>query len=442
VLLVTIDTLRADHVSAIGGDLPTTPFLDTLIGQGVLFDDVWTTVPRTTPALASLLTGAYPHTTHVRTLYDCLDAGVATVAEAFRARGYTTVAVVSNHVLVRERGLDRGFDVYDTADDARDAEATNAAVFARLAALGDIDRLFLWVHYIDPHVPYMPPPELARSFDPGYTGRYALAFGSVKGGIGDAAYPKDLPKTDAVFRNRLPAEVNAHIRRLYAADVRSTDDAVAELVARLKAELGKDWLVVVTADHGESLGEHDFFYDHGDYVYEPGLRVALAFVFPPGDSRAKPRVIDDRVSLVDVAPTLDELFSLGLPPRQLEGRSLVPFLEGGAMAPRAVFAECGHSFYRTLIRRRVGFTVAGRFRAAALGRWKLIWTPGQVPERRYELYDLASDPGETRDLYRAGDREAERLRALLAAWLRPVESRDERMTDEDRERLRSLGYLD
>ncbi len=167
VLLLTVDTLRSDHLSANGYDLPTTPYLDALLAGGVHFPRALAPVPRTTPALASLLTGAYPHTTGVRTLYGALDDGVLSLAELFQRRGYHTVAVVSNHVLTPERRLDRGFEVYDAAGDARDATATTDAVLRCVDASWRERPVFLWVHYIDPHVPYWPPQELAARFDPG-----------------------------------------------------------------------------------------------------------------------------------------------------------------------------------------------------------------------------------------------------------------------------------
>jgi arylsulfatase A-like enzyme len=156
--------------------------------------------------------------------------------------------------------------------------------------------------------------------------------------------------------------VNAHIRTLYAADVRSTDDEIARLVGGLERRFGSDWLIVVTADHGESLGEHDFYYDHGDYVYEASLRVPLGIVLP-GEDREAGRVVEDPVSLVDVTPTLVELLEL-LPPeegaRRFEGRSLVPYLRGETLPERPVFAESGHSFFPGMVKGRVRFDVRGR----------------------------------------------------------------------------------
>ena len=444
ILVLTVDTLRADHVGHRAHGLTTTPFLDTLLASGFRFTRAVTPIPRTTQALASMLTGCYPHTTKVRTLYDQLSPDVVSLAELAKRQGYSTIAVVSNHVLVPRRGLNRGFDVYDFADESRDAAGTTAAAIRQLTATKPEDDIFAWVHYIDPHVPYYAPPELAVQFDPAYRGRYRLHFGAVKAGIGNQAYPEDLPKARAVFRNRLPDELNAHIRKLYAAEVRHTDRQIAELVSWVRDTLGDDWLIVFTSDHGESLGEHDFFYDHGDYVYNATLRVPLAFVFPPGDPLGRPGSSDDRVSLLDVMPTLAELLGISIPAGlgyDVEGRSLVPYFRGEPCPPRPAFAECGQSFFSKLIRRRTSFDVAGRFRAVLSGDWKLIWTPGQTPDLEYELYNVRADPDETADLYAPDHPQVEELRRLLHEWVRVPTGPRAGPTPEDLKALKSLGYV-
>lgn len=451
VLLVTIDTLRADHLGANGQPLETTPFLDGLVSTGFNFSGAIAPVPRTTPTLASLLTGAYPHTTLVRGLTDTLSSEVTTLTERLFERGFRTVAVVSNHMLVPERELDRGFEIYDFGDDARGAAATTDAALKHAATFSTDDRVFLWVHYIDPHVPYYPPPEIAKRFDPEYDGRYATHFGSEPGGIGGQAYPEDLPKAQAVYRNRLPAEVNDHVRKLYAADIRHTDDEIRRLVEGLRARLGPDWLIAFTADHGESLGEHDYFYDHGEYVYNAGLRVPLGIVPAAGDPLAGSGRIDAWVSLVDLAPTLAEL--LHVPERadwqlQLDGRSLIPYLRGETPNARPVYAMSGHSYFPNLVRKRVRFDPSGRFRTVIDGRHKLIWTPGAAADQRFELYDLVDDPAEQNDL---SQREPERRAAMarrLDAWLRSASAADRgtgtgrETSASDRARLRELGYVE
>ena len=441
VLLLTIDTLRPDYLGRSGYDRETTPALDGLLADGLYFERAITPIPRTTQALASMLTGSYPQTTGVRRLFDALDPDVTSVGELAQRAGYRTVAVLSNPWLVPERGLDRGFEVYDVSERGRSAEATTRAALGRVEALPPDAPLLLWVHYVDPHVPYRPPLRLARDFDPDYRGLYRDGFGE-KGGVGDLAYPRDLGKPRAVYRNDLPAEVNEHVRRLYAAEIRATDDAVGDLLRGLESRFGDVWTVVFGADHGESLGEHDFFYDHGDYVYDASLRIPLALRLPPGDPLRRTGVVRDRVSLIDVAPTLVELLALPASPDGFEGRSLVPLLEGRELAPRILFAESGRSFYPDYVRRRVGFDVAGRFRAALRDDWKLIWTPGQVAEPEYELYDLARDPGETRDRYRPGDPVADELARAVRSFAAGDRAADREPTPEDRRRLRELGYLE
>jgi len=443
VLLLTVDTLRADHVSSERHALPTTPFLDGLLAEGQVFARAATPVPRTTPALASLLTGAYPHTTRVRTLSDPLAEEVVSVAELFRARGYRTLAVVSNHVLRPQRGLTRGFEVYDYAGDARDAEATTRAALAHLAEVEADEPVFLWVHYIDPHVPYAPPPDLARAFDPGYEGRYALRFGGEPGATGPRAFPADLSKREAIYRNPLPEPVNEHIRRLYAADVRRTDDAIAVLFEGIRAGRGP-WSTIFTADHGESLGEHQYWWEHGDYVWNPTVHVPLAFVLPEDDPLHGAAHHAPWVSLVDVMPTLVDLYDLPLPydlSYEVEGRSLAPALAGAPLSPRPVFAESGRSHYPDEVRGRVRFDVAGRFRAVLMDDWKLVWTP-EAPEREWQLFDLARDPGETRDRWRPEHPEGRALRAHLKGWLQGMDQVPVTPDARDLELLRSLGYVE
>lgn len=445
VLLLTVDTLRADHVGTAPYGLPNTPFLDGLLASAQRFERAVTPVPRTTPAVASLLTGTYPHTNKVRSLADPLAEEIVSVAELFRVQGYRTIAVVSNHVLRPRRGLTRGFEVYDYAGDARDGVATSKAALAHVARVAPDEPVFLWVHYIDPHVPYAPPEALAEAFDPGYEGRYDLHFGGEPGATGPLAFPPDLPKREAIYANPLPERVTEHVRRLYAADVRATDAAIADLMAGLDAA-GGPWSVILTADHGESLGEHDYHWEHGDYVFDGTVRVPLAFLFPEGDPLRRARSHEDWVSLVDVMPTLVELFGLPVPydlAYAIEGRSLVPALEGEALSPRPVFAESGRSHHPEEIRGRVRFDVAGRFRAVHAGDWKLIWTPYQEPDAEFALFHLATDPGETRNLYTPDHPQGRALRSALSAWLRDMDDPTETALDaRDLELLRSLGYVE
>jgi arylsulfatase A-like enzyme len=393
-----------------------------------------------------LLTGRYPHRTGVRVLTDRLDDEVETLGALAQRAGYRTIAVVSNHLLTPARGLDRGFDVYDNAGDIRGAEQTTDAALAQAGEADPAEKLLVWVHYIDPHVPYHPPPELAERFDPDYHGIYKHYFGPIPGAAGNRAYPPGLGKRRAVFANPLPEAVNAHVRRLYAADIRYTDGEIERLVAGLEERFGRDWLIVFTSDHGESLGEHEYFYDHGDYVYNAGTRVPLAFV-PPAPRRSTDRhTVDSPVSLVDVAPTLVELLEL-LPPEvtaeRFEGRSLVPYLRGESPPERPVFTESGRSHFPNMIRGRVSFDVRGRFRTVVSSNWKLIWTPGQTADREFQLFDVDADPDEMRDLSREFPARVQELKGMLDEWMAgDVDVDSAEIPERDREELRALGYIE
>jgi arylsulfatase A-like enzyme len=245
----------------------------------------------------------------------------------------------------------------------------------------------------------------------------------------------------------LPEAVNAHIRRLYAADIRALDAEVGRLLAAARERFGDDLLVVFTADHGESLGEHDFFFDHGDYVYNAGTRVPLGFLLPPahplhGNGRCR-----GWVSLVDVAPTLLALLGRELPgdaAGQVEGRSLTGCMERGAAAKHPVFVESGTSYFFADVKRRQRNDVAGRFRAVVQDDWKLIWTPFAAEHEAWELYELGTDPDETRNLYRPDHPRFQALRPVLQRWAdrTAADAPAAPLSAQDEQTLRELGYIE
>jgi arylsulfatase A-like enzyme len=451
VLLLTVDTLRPDYLSLNGHDVPTSPSLDSLLGEGIYFEQALAPIPRTTPALASLLTGAYPHVTGVRALSSPLPDEMVTLAEAFRADGYQTLAVVTNMLLATVRVLDAGFDVYDAAVDLRDARHTTDVALSRIRASEPDEPLFAWVHYIDPHVPYHPTPMIAESFDPGYDGRFGLRFGH-QASLGDPLqlfreFPEGLTKSEVTHRNPLTDQENAHIRRLYAGDIKMVDREIDRLVVAVRARFPRT-VIVFAADHGESLGEHGYFFDHGDYAYNASSRVPLAFVLPPEHPWHGTGRRGGWVSLVDVAPTLLEVVGREPPPEMavlFEGRSLAPSLRGEPLSPAPVFIESGASFFPELVQRRQRNDVEGRFRAVILGDWKLIWTPFLPESDAWELYDLEADPDEMRNLYRFDHPQVARLKPHLDAWLAVASlgaAPAPPLTHADREALRKLGYIE
>jgi len=428
VLLIVVDTLRADHLSAYGYERDTSPHLAAFAEQAAVFERAGTPRAKTTPAVASLLTGLYPHEHGVRDLAQRLAPDVPVLAESFARAGYRTAGIVGNYVLGDARsGLARGFRLWvedlpdelgvppDRVPQRRAASLTDGALVAlglapppaagapgpHLAAGGPDDPFFLYLHYMDPHGSYDPPAE-HRVFEPGPP--EDLVPGSM------AFLPHPFQELRVADYN-VPEEARlanggvdvARVRALYDGEIRFIDTEIGRLLAALEAA-GRlaDTLVIVTADHGESLGEQLYYFEHGFYAYESTCRVPL-LVRGPG---VVPGRLEADVSLVDLAPTLLELCGLpalpalpGADPEAPRGRSLAGVLRGAA--PRGVHPV----FSEKIERQDLSYTV--QIKAVRIGPWKLYrrYThaeEGSGPRAAIvlseELYDLRSDPREERNL--------------------------------------------
>ncbi len=378
VLLITIDTLRADRVGIYGGrDAAQTPGIDALARRGTFFRTALSSVPLTLPSHATILSGLEPwhHGVHDNGV-DVFPAAHATLATWFKARGLATGAFVGAYVLDRRFGLSRGFDIYDDAierrtsgvsalESERRCDAVAAAATAWIGA--QHGPFFAWVHFYDPHAPYDPP-------DP--------------------------------FRSQAPG-------RPYEAEIASADACVSRLLAAVAA---KDVVVALTADHGEGLGEHAEK-THGFFVYESTLRVPLILA-GPGIAKGGER---PWARSVDLAPTLLRL--AGMPPVSgLDGVDLL----GRNAVPQPAYAE---SVYPASF----GWAPLRALREGAL---KVIAAP------RPEAYDIAQDAGESVNVYassRPAIAAMERQLAAIAA--RPPTQAATSVDPEVEERLRALGYV-
>lgn len=413
---MTFDTTRADYVSCLGGPPGTTPNLDALAARSALFTHARSDSNSTNPSHVTLMSGLRAIDHGVRNHETQLPEDVDTLPEAMKRAGRTTAGFPS----VRHLGSDlgwRGFDVLASVRQERSAAETTGLALEWLRQNGERP-YFLWVHYWEPHMPYEPPPELARRFYPG----------DREAGSGPRLAEHPFFRTgpgarmlDWLGDTRDPEWARA----MYAAEIHRAD---AEL-GRLLEAVGERTLVVVTADHGESLGEHGIFYAHTG-LYEPQLAVPLV-VHVPG---ARPLRSDAWVNGDSVAPTIAELAGVELrSPGQ--GPSLAALVRGdaGAGAPE-----------RPLVAHHAAHNAAVAVRQ---GPWKLIWPiqPEHRIYRRPELFDLGEDPAEEVDL---SGREPERLEALRRAaepWIAigPLKrKRAPHLDAEAIERLRALGYVD
>lgn len=429
VLLVTIDTLRADHLGLHRYQRETSPFLDRLAHRSTLFLDVSAQVPKTLPSVASMMTSRYPRGTGVISNGNVLAPEAVTLAELLHDQGFHTIAFSSNGNLIEERGIAQGFDEFTFQP--WQAFGLTETVLQRFKAPMPAD-FFVWVHYNDPHGKYAPPDRFDEMYldDPIYdpSRKVRLDYDPLEGYnknfvLGAVPRYQQAPYLDHPRRE----ETDFYIAQ-YDAEIRSTDAQLRRLINGLESA-GKldDVLVVITADHGEGLGEHDFYFEHGWFTYQGQLRVPLVLHFP---GQREPRVVDTPVGLIDLAPTILEI--LGVPrPGEFLGRSLLPLINGQPGEPAPIYAMTPDVYPH-------------QYRSLRSGRWKYI-----VDENgREELYNLAADPGESINLAGRAHFQRDILRDLLQDGEWDEDGGDRRTLspgalDEDvAENLRALGYLD
>jgi len=394
VLLISIDTLRADRLGSYGYARAQTPAIDALAARGLRFTHAATVAPLTLPAHASLLTGTFP------TFHGVRDNGQfyvgddqTTLAEVLKANNYRTGGFVGAFVLDRRWGIAQGFDTYFDDFDLSKYELAAGIDAAQRPGRDVVDRalewlrqpsgqpFFAWVHLYDPHFPYEAPDEIA------------------------ARFPRD-------------------VSGAYDAEVATADFEVARLVNWLReSRAADDTLVVVVGDHGESLGEHHE-QQHGFFVYEATARIPLIIAGPGVSARVAP----DQVRIADVMPTILDALHVA-PPAAVQGTSLLPIARG----ERLELLALSESWYP---RYHYGWS---ELTAVRDGRYTFIAAP------RRELYDTQADPGDTHDLAAANPRLADALeRALQQMVAKTSAGKPQAPQEVDpdvEERLRALGYV-
>ncbi len=386
VLLITLDTTRADRIGCYGYGKARTPNLDRLASKGVKFENAYCQVPLTLPSHCSIFTGTYPLYHGVRNNGNYkLSEKIETLAEILRARGWKTSAFVASFSLDSRFGLDQGFEVYDdemgeerikTFLSERRAEEVYSA-FRRWYREKGGGKWFSWVHFYDPHLPY-DPPEPWRSE------------------IGDR----------------------------YDGEIAYMDEYVGKVVEELGDEVERT-LIVIVGDHGESLGEHGEI-QHGFFLYESVLKVPLIFV--KKDDIPEEKSIKPRVRLIDVMPTILSLLKIPFP-QKIDGVDLKPYLKGRKKADIPSYIETLYPEESMRWSRLIGFIK---------GDWKLIMAPEP------ELYKLSFDPEERINLYNSEIEKREELKASLNEIISKYsssEAQTRKLSKEELEKLQSLGYI-
>ncbi|HIF96373.1 MAG TPA: hypothetical protein EYQ54_04990 [Myxococcales bacterium] len=437
VLLITIDTLRADYIHAYGFPLEITPSIDALAARGVLFENAIAAATLTAPAHASIMTSRYvrEHSVGSRNGDTRLE-GLPTLAERFAEAGYETAAFISNVVLRRRMGLDRGFATYDdelpASEQNRDryferpAEATARQALTWMADQAGNQPVFLWLHLQDPHGPYSAPAPWSGRID-----RVALAMRGELGVLNQNSGRAGIPFYQAQEGLRDPARYAA----LYAEEIQYADHWVGQVISAMEKRSGaRGSVILLTADHGESLGENGWFFQHGQSTAPELARVPF-IVAAPGLERGR---IRGPVSHVDVAPTLLALAGLpGLP--DASGRPLRAQLLGEeSPEDRLVFCDTdGESaaYGSESWTRIVGSTLSDRPETpprpiqseSALLSAEGIWLPGELDSQAMDA--LAEYIEGRAALVAAGPMAPEHIEELRAlGYGAPLEDYDEEPT--------------
>jgi len=429
VLLITIDTLRADHMGAYGYRRPTSPRMDAFARRGAVFEQAYTYWPKTRGSFVGIMTGRFASQTGYGKSHPLLLGFNPTLASVLKDAGYETVATVDNPNVASSLGYARGFDRYRETWEEKSlaTEMDRARAITgdgvRYLAQAKPDRPFLlWLHYVNPHAPYEPPAPWNTAFLDEAASR-GPALRAVDGFHGGVPRPWSVPGKGLGW----------YVAQ-YDGEIAAVDAEVGKLLEALDGSAVRDrTLVVIASDHGESLGEHDFYFDHGENLFDPSMRIPLILAGPgvtPGQRT------DVLATTLDLVPTVLDAVKVSYPP-DLAGESLLPAARGERSPDRP--------------------RLHGQTDRNLLGAWdrrfKIVATPSDEGAR-YALYDRATDPGETRDVTRASAqrareerRELELFRERIDAWMvrtrRRLEgqSGEERLSAEACEKLKAMGYV-
>ena len=400
VIVVGIDTLRADHLSCYGYERKTTPNIDRLAAGGALFLDDVSQAPWTLPSFASLFTSLYPHQHGVTSGLTQVKDTFPTLASTLLEKGYSTGAIINSRVLDPEMKLDRGFQFYD-----RLGPNTRLADGTTRDGLAWIDKqkgkpFLLFLHYFDPHEPYAPPAPYDTLYYPEYSGgKFGHAFHFWK------EFPEAAALNFKVLESNTPEDW-AHIVALYDGEITFTDAAIGDLLKGLESRgLTKRTLIVVTADHGEEFYDHKGF-GHGHSLFAELLRVPLIFSLP---GRIAPNQrLSEQVRAIDMMPTVLDILGIKSQAR-FEGASLLPMLEGKGR----VVAGQGSAFPPSLAYSE-GILHGDPKVSLTAQPWKVIC---DLAGNREMFFNVADDPKEQHEI---ADRSSDAYLSLSAVLLRSV----------------------
>ena len=459
VIIILQDALRADHLSLYGYRRETSPNIDAWAqGPGsIIFDKALTPKTKTSPAIASLFTGLLPQSHGVYYCAQRLEEGLVTLAEILREKGYKTASMVGNKNASSQFNFNQGFDHAQSDFSSRKPVAKEIvdASMEWLENLAENEKFFLYLHFIDTHTPYEPPLEYTELF---LADEWSREFKDLDITMGSSHLERI---KDEVVISGHETDIDYYIS-MYDSEIRYFDDELRRLFDYLDDKgLSQRTLIVFTADHGESLTEHNYFFAHGSFVYQPTARIPM--IFHHG-SFGQPKRSDALISLMDVAPTIIDLLNheVDVP---FEGITLQSVLRDTVGGPEYVYLLGGDRHEWVILH------------AITDGRWKLVYNPiglsrtgvytlfntlyprnktewlrrrpkFRAPLLEYQLYDLANDPDERDNLITKNPDEADRLKhVLFSGYFKPVSNvhgldiETTTLDEKTLENLRALGYI-
>jgi arylsulfatase A-like enzyme len=459
VLLISLDTTRADALAVYGGSAAKTPRLDKLANSGVRFDQTTSAAPSTLASHTSIMTGLHPRRHGVaRNAFTVHDDNIF-LAEVLRDSGFHTAGFAGSFALDQLFNFAQGFEHWDQEFDItvdgrhadqhqRTADEVTGAILDYVSNFDGSERLFLFAHYFDVHAPYAPPEPFASEYmhkwptsDFGHVDHQITLHQEELIGKKRAVYNIGLSRKLAELAHGNPLPGDKNLSALYAGELAFLDAQVGRLLDGLHERgILDDCIVVLTADHGETFWEHGDFWHHGAWVYETNVRVPLIVYLP--DGRGEGRVVHEPVSTTDIFPTLLELLNLPLP-EPVAGRSLIPGIDGETLPTLEIFSEATQPVH--LYEQQSPWENQLKSKSVRFGQWKYIQTPYMKYE---ELYDLSADPGEQENLMDSLTPQTRSvlmdMRKKLEAWRLVENPRDSNYDATQQEgvmeALKALGY--
>ena len=451
IILIIADALRPDHLYTNGYKRDTSPNIDNLSKEGTSFLNAYCTLPRTDPTLISIFTGMYPHNHGVRLVHNNkFNSSLSTLPEILQNHDYKTAFMDAD--ALHEPSLAKGFNefnllkwkiknkihrsIYQIFNPENFLGATEqyADIAVKWIKKNSNRKFFLCYHPLDLHWPYQPPHPFDNLFDTDYKGNHDF----------NTLANEKLPRGDVIFGNiKLPKEEIDHAIVHYDGGIRYIDTQIGKIFDVVKKiGIEEETLIILTADHGENFGEHNFYFQHGASLYETSIKVPLIFKNPKIIPTNKK--IESRVQLTDIVPTLLNILNIPIIDK-IDGISLLPLIEGKTNKGRDfIFAESIEEHFKG--NKRVYFPgVKGKWRTMIVDNWKIIYIPH--PENNiFEIYNLENDPNEINNLIGKEKEIASIMEKKIMDFVNQQSNEGDAdltdLTEKSKKLLRKFGYME